>query len=79
MPADDALADLLRPADALAADEALVAAARGDLVDLARKLPAELRQGPDGLDVSSTEFLSLALGRATDLLAARLFGEEPAK
>ncbi len=79
VPADDALADLLRPADALAADEALVAAARGDLVDLARKLPAELRQGPDGLDVSSTEFLSLALGRATDLLAARLFGEEPAK
>jgi hypothetical protein len=77
--ADDALAELLRPAEALAADEALVAAVRGDLADLARKLPAELRQGPDGIDLSSSEALARGLTRAKDLLAARLFGAEGSK
>jgi len=77
--ADDALAELLRPAEALGADEVLVAAARDDLADLARKLPNELRQGPDGLDLSSLEALTRGLGQARNLLSARLFAAEVAK
>ncbi len=70
----DAFLDLVRPAEALVADEQLLAEARADLSDLARKLPAELRQGHDGLDLDSVDALGSRIRRAREILTARLVG-----
>ena len=76
---DDALAGLLRAIRDMDTDTQLLAKLRGELQELQRKLPSELRMGEDGIDLENPQLLRLATEDVKHLLLARLLsrGEMP--
>jgi hypothetical protein len=76
---DDALAGLLRAIRDVDMDAPLLAKLRGELQELQRKLPSELRIGEDGMDLENPQLLRLATEDVKHLLLARLLsrGERP--
>lgn len=71
-PAEGALGELLTMLDELHADETQLSQLATELVDLKRKLPAELVEGPDALDLDSPAQLRAALDGVRQLLVQRL-------
>jgi DNA repair exonuclease SbcCD nuclease subunit len=66
------IGELIRYLEELRADEAKLDALKEELAPLRKKLPAELLQGPDALDLDSHAALRSALGSVEQLLIARL-------
>jgi DNA repair protein SbcD/Mre11 len=73
---DDALGDLLRTLSTWQTDEPFMAEVASELRDLARKLPAELRSGEDGIDLDNPQTLRQAVDEVKHLLLARLLSQE---
>jgi DNA repair exonuclease SbcCD nuclease subunit len=75
---DGGLAELLAAIAGARADGALLDQLGSEVQELRNKLPAELREGPEGLAIDDPEQLSLQLEAALQLLQARLTqGPEP--
>jgi DNA repair protein SbcD/Mre11 len=74
MKRDDAVGELLRAVQGVQEDEAQLEALASDLADLARKLPAEAREGEDGVRVHDPAYLREAMGDVERLLLSRLLG-----
>ena len=68
----DALSELLSAIAAQRDDPALLAELSAGLEELRSKLPAEVREGAEGLHVDEPGFLALQLNAALQLLEARL-------
>ena len=75
---EDAIGEMLRGLGGLLDDDAALAALGSELVELKRKLPAELREGPDALDLDSPEALRALLRSIEETLASTLRGSEDA-
>jgi hypothetical protein len=73
---DDALSDLVRALSTWETDEPFMAEVAGELRDLVRKLPAELRTGEDGVDLDNPQTLRQAVEEVKHLLLARLLSQE---
>jgi DNA repair exonuclease SbcCD nuclease subunit len=76
-PEEGPLGELLGYLHALRTDDAaLVQLASEDLSDLRTKLPPEVREGVDALQLDDADFLRSELDGVEQLLMVRLFGEE---
>ncbi len=74
---DGAIGELLGYLHQLRGDDALLEQlAKEELFELQPRLPAELREGIDGLRLDDPEFLREELDAVEQLLLVRLFGEE---
>jgi len=75
----DPIGDLIRFARDASADPGQLASLAGELADLRSKLPAELREGGDALDLENPEAIRDLLDAARHLLIPRLLsqGDEP--
>lgn len=71
---DGPIGELLIYIDELMSDEDKLMELGGDLNDLRRKLPAELKEGPDPIDLDSPTSLRQLLGQVRELLVGRLVG-----
>lgn len=71
---DGPIGELLIYLDELMSDEDKLMELGGDLNDLRRKLPAELKEGPDPIDLDSPTSLRQVLGQVRELLVGRLVG-----
>jgi exonuclease SbcD len=74
--ADGPLGELLNYLGELQADDEKLAEAGGELADLRRKLPFELREGEDRLDLDSPDGLRVLLEQVRQLLVGRLVPDE---
>ncbi len=68
----DAMSELLRVVESLAADEAALLELAGEFEPLASKLPPEFRDGADALPFMDTKYLAEVLGQVYPMLNARL-------
>jgi hypothetical protein len=75
---EDAIGDMLRGLGALAHDDAALLELAAELVELKRKLPPELREGPDAIDLDSPEALRRLLAEVEDTLLPAVRGSEDA-
>jgi DNA repair protein SbcD/Mre11 len=75
---EDAIGELLRGLGALARDDAALLELAAELVELKRKLPPELREGPDAIDLDSPEALRSLLAEVEDTLLPAVRGSEDA-
>ncbi|MEO6602165.1 MAG: DNA repair exonuclease [Polyangiaceae bacterium] len=73
---EDAIGELLRGVSGLAEDDAALAELAGELVELKRKLPPELREGPDAIDLESPEALRRLLAEVEQTLLPAVTGSE---
>lgn len=73
---EDAIGELVRGLGNLARDEAALAELAEELQDLKRKLPSELREGPDAIDLESPEALRRLLGEVEQTLLPAVRGSE---
>lgn len=72
----DALGDLLRFSDEMASDPLMLASLAEELAPLRMRLPAELFQGAEALDLQSPDRLRTLVGEARQLIVSRLLGKE---
>jgi exonuclease SbcD len=75
---EDAIGDMLRGLGTLARDDAALLELAAELVELKRKLPPELREGPDAIDLDSPEALRRLLAEVEDTLLPAVRGSEDA-
>jgi exonuclease SbcD len=75
---EDAIGELLRGLGALARDDAALLELAAELLELKRKLPPELREGPDAIDLDSPEALRSLLAEVEDTLLPAVRGSEDA-
>jgi exonuclease SbcD len=75
---EDAIGEMLRGLGGLANDDAALAELALELAELKRKLPAELREGPDAIDLDSPEALRRLLHSIEETLVPTLRGSEDA-
>ncbi len=75
----DPLGDLLRFIRGLPADEATVGDLLRQFKDLKQKLPLELRQGADAINLEDPALVRALLGHVEQLLLARLLEQEGAR
>ena len=73
---EDAIGEMLRGLAGLLDDDAALSELATELVELKRKLPAELREGPDALDLESPEALRHLLRSIEETLVPTLRGSE---
>jgi DNA repair exonuclease SbcCD nuclease subunit len=73
---EDAIGEMLRGLGSLARDDAALLELAGELVELKRKLPPELREGPDAIDLDSPEALRRLLAEVEDTLLPAVRGSE---
>lgn len=73
---EDAVGELLRGLGNLAQDEAALGELAAELLDLKRKLPPELREGPDAIDLDSPEAIRRLLLEVEHTLLPALRGSE---
>jgi DNA repair exonuclease SbcCD nuclease subunit len=73
---EDALGELLRGLTGIANDDAALIELSGELVELKRKLPPELREGPDAIDLDSPEALRQLLAEVEQTLLPAVRGSE---
>jgi exonuclease SbcD len=73
---DDAIGELLRGLSGIAQDETALAELAAELTDLKRKLPPELREGPDAIDLESPEALRHLLAEVEQTLVPTVAGSE---
>jgi len=72
----DAIGHMLRGLGELSADPQALAELAVELAELKRRLPAELREGPDALDLDSPEALRALLREVEDTLLPAVQGAE---
>jgi len=75
---EDAIGEMLRGIAELAADDASLAELGAELAELKRRLPTDLREGPDAIDLDSPEALRALLAEIEDTLVPALRGSEDA-
>ena len=75
---EDAIGEMLRGLTGLLADDVALSELASELVELKRKLPAELREGPDAIDLDSPEALRSLLRSIEETLVPTLRGSEDA-
>ncbi|HEX3852662.1 MAG TPA: DNA repair exonuclease [Polyangiaceae bacterium] len=75
---EDAIGELLRGLGELGRDDAALLELAGELLELKRKLPPELREGPDAIDLDSPEALRRLLAEVEDTLLPAVRGSEDA-
>jgi len=75
---EDAIGEMLRGLGGLADDDVALAELALELSELKRKLPAELREGPDAIDLDSPEALRRLLRSIEETLVPTLRGSEDA-
>jgi hypothetical protein len=73
---DDAIGELLRGLSGIVQDDAALAELAGELAELKRKLPPELREGPEAIDLESPEALRLLLAEVEQTLLPAVAGSE---
>lgn len=73
---EDAIGELLRGLGENIADDARLLELGAELSDLKRKLPPELREGPDAIDLDSPQALRRLLGEVEQTLSLSLRGFE---
>lgn len=73
---DDAIGELLRGLTGIVQDDAALAELAGELAELKRKLPPELREGPEAIDLESPEALRLLLAEVEQTLLPAVAGSE---
>ena len=73
---EDAIGELLRGLGNLAHDDAALLELATELVELKRKLPPELREGPDAIDLESPEALRRLLTEVEQTLVPAVRGSE---
>jgi DNA repair exonuclease SbcCD nuclease subunit len=73
---EDAIGELLRGLGNLAQDDAALLELAAELVELKRKLPPELREGPDAIDLESPEALRRLLSEVEQTLVPAVRGSE---
>lgn len=73
---EDAVGEMLRGLHEIASDEGALLELAGELVELKRKLPPELREGPDAIDLESPEALRQLLAEVEATLLPRVRGSE---
>jgi len=75
---EDAIGELLRGLGNIAQDEAALLELAAELVELKRKLPPELREGPDAIDLESADALRRLLAEVEQTLLPAVRGSEEA-
>jgi len=75
---EDALGEMLRGLGSLATDDAALGELALELAELKRKLPAELREGPDAIDLDSPRAVRELLAGLEETLGSALRGGEEA-
>lgn len=73
---DDAISELLRGLQGMSEDEATLRELAEELAELKRKLPPELREGPDAIDLESPAALRSLLGEVEQTLLPTVRGSE---
>jgi len=73
---EDAVGELLRGLSGIANDAAALLELAGELAELKRKLPPELREGPDAIDLDSPEALRRLLVEVEQSLLPAVSGSE---
>ena len=73
---EDAIGEMLRGLSELGRDDAALLELAGELVELKRKLPPELREGPEAIDLDSPEALRRLLAEVEDTLLPAVRGSE---
>jgi DNA repair protein SbcD/Mre11 len=73
---EDAIGEMRRGLSGLLHDDAALLELAGELSDLKRKLPAELREGPDAIDLESPEALRRLLADVEQTLIPAVRGSE---
>jgi DNA repair exonuclease SbcCD nuclease subunit len=76
---DDALSELLRALSNWETDGPFMAEVVGELRDLTRKLPPELRTGEDAMDLDNPQTLRQTVEEVKHLLLARLLSQEASR
>jgi len=75
---EDAIGELVRGLGNLTRDEAALGELAAELLDLKRKLPPELREGPDAIDLDSPEAIRRLLAEVEQTLLPAVCGSEDA-
>jgi len=75
---EDAFGELVRGLEGLARDDAALSELAAELIELKRKLPPELREGPDAIDLESPEALRRLLTEVEQTLLPAVRGSEDA-
>jgi DNA repair exonuclease SbcCD nuclease subunit len=73
---EDAIGEMLRGLGSLAQDDTALAELATELAELKRKLPAELREGPDAIDLDSVDSIRSLLRSIEETLVPSLRGPE---
>ncbi|MEO7034773.1 MAG: DNA repair exonuclease [Polyangiaceae bacterium] len=73
---EDAIGEMLRGLSGIARDDAALLELAGELAELKRKIPPELREGPDAIDLDSPEALRRLLAEVEDTLLPAVRGSE---
>ncbi len=73
---EDAIGEMLRGLGKIAKDDAALLELAEELADLKRKLPPELREGPDAIDLDSPEALRRLLSEVEQTLLPAVSGSE---
>ena len=73
---EDAIGEMLRGLNGIATDDAALLELAGELAELKRKIPPELREGPDAIDLDSPEALRRLLAEVEDTLVPAVRGSE---
>ena len=73
---EDAIGEMLRGLSNIAHDDAALAELAEELAELKRKLPPELREGPDAIDLDSPEALRRLLSEVEQTLLPAVRGSE---
>jgi len=75
---EDAIGELLKGLGRLAQDETALGELAAELLELKRKLPPELREGPDAIDLESPEAMRRLLAEVEQTLLPAVRGTEDA-
>ncbi len=73
---EDAIGELLRGVSGIAHDEAALSELAAELAELKRKLPPELREGPDAIDLESPASLRRLLAEVEQALLPAVASSE---
>ena len=73
---EDAIGEMLRGLSGIAEDDAALRELAGELGELKRKLPPELREGPDAIDLDSPEAMRRVLLEVEQTLLPAVHGSE---
>jgi hypothetical protein len=75
---EDAIGELLRGLGGLARDDAALSELAAELLELKRKLPPELREGPEAIDLETPEAMRRLLAEVEQTLLPAVRGSEDA-